>query len=45
MAAYASQGGFHAQACYYCCQAAEKVRISSLGSSLGRKPPDAPYPG
>jgi HEPN domain-containing protein len=25
MAAYASQGGFHAQACYHCCQAAEKA--------------------
>ncbi len=25
MAAYASDGGFHAQACYHCSQAAEKA--------------------
>jgi HEPN domain-containing protein len=30
MAACASQGGFHAQACYQCSQAAEKA-IESLG--------------
>jgi HEPN domain-containing protein len=30
MAAYASQGGFHAQACYPCSQAAEKVLKAML---------------
>jgi len=30
MAAYASQGGFHAQACYHCSQAAEKALKAML---------------
>lgn len=30
MAAYASEGGFHAQACYQCSQAAEKA-LKALG--------------
>ena len=37
MAAYASQGGFHAQACYHCCQAAEKA-LKALLLALGQEP-------
>jgi HEPN domain-containing protein len=37
MAAYASQGGFHAQACYHCCQAAEKA-LKALLLALDQEP-------
>ena len=37
MAAYASEGGFHAQACYQCCQAAEKA-LKALLLALGQEP-------
>ena len=37
MAAYASQGAFHAQACYHCCQAAEKA-LKALLLALGQEP-------
>ena len=37
MAAYASQGGFHAQACYHCAQAAEKA-LKALLLALGQEP-------
>jgi HEPN domain-containing protein len=38
MAAYASQGGFHAQACYQCSQAAEKA-LKALLLALDQEPP------
>jgi HEPN domain-containing protein len=41
MAAYASQGGFHAQACYHCCQAAEKA-LKALLLALGQEPERTP---
>jgi HEPN domain-containing protein len=37
MAAYASDGGFHAQACYHCSQAAEKA-LKALLLALGQEP-------
>jgi HEPN domain-containing protein len=37
MAAYASQGGFHAQACYHCSQAAEKA-LKALLLALDQEP-------
>ena len=37
MAAYASQGGFHAQACYPCSQAAEKV-LKAMLLALDQEP-------
>jgi HEPN domain-containing protein len=37
MAAYASQGGFHAQACYHCSQAAEKA-LQALLLALDQEP-------
>jgi len=37
MAAYASEGGFHAQACYHCSQAAEKA-LKALLLALGQEP-------
>ena len=37
MAAYASQGGFHAQACYHCSQAAEKA-LKAMLLALGQEP-------
>ncbi len=37
MAAYASAGGFHAQACYHCCQAAEKA-LKALLRALDQEP-------
>lgn len=33
----ASEGGFHAQACYHCCQAAEKA-LKALLLALGQEP-------
>jgi HEPN domain-containing protein len=38
MAAYASQGGFHAQACYHCSQAAEKG-LRAVLLALDQEPP------
>ena len=37
MAAYASDGGFHAQACYHCSQAAEKA-LKALLLALDQEP-------
>jgi len=37
MAAYASQGGFHAQACYHCSQAAEKA-LKAMLLALDQEP-------
>lgn len=37
MAAYASAGGFHAQACYHCSQAAEKA-LKALLLALDQEP-------
>jgi HEPN domain-containing protein len=37
MALYASQGGFHAQACYHCSQAAEKA-LKALLLALDQEP-------
>lgn len=37
MAAYANDGGFHAQACYHCSQAAEKA-LKALLLALGQEP-------
>ena len=37
MAAYASEGGFHAQACYHCSQAAEKA-LKALLLALDQEP-------
>ena len=37
MANYASDGGFHAQACYHCSQAAEKA-LKALLLALGQEP-------
>jgi HEPN domain-containing protein len=37
MAAYASDGGFHAQACYHCSQAAEKA-LKAMLLALGEEP-------
>jgi HEPN domain-containing protein len=37
MAAYASEGGFHAQACYHCAQAAEKA-LKALLLALDQEP-------
>ena len=37
MAAYARQGGFHAQACYHCSQAAEKA-LKALLLALDQEP-------
>ena len=37
MAIYASEGGFHAQACYHCCQAAEKA-LKALLLALDQEP-------
>ena len=37
MAAYASDGGFHAQACYHCSQAAEKA-LQALLLALDQEP-------
>ena len=37
MAAYASAGGFHAQACDHCCQAAEKA-LKALLLALDQEP-------
>jgi HEPN domain-containing protein len=37
MAAYASDGGFHAQACYHCSQTAEKALMALL-LALGEEP-------
>ena len=37
MAAYASEGDFHAQACYHCSQAAEKA-LKALLLALGQEP-------
>ena len=37
MAASASEGGFHAQACYHCSQAAEKALKALLKLRLRRK--------
>jgi len=36
-AAYASDGGFHAQACYHCSQAAEKA-LTALLLALDQEP-------
>jgi HEPN domain-containing protein len=38
MAAYASEGGFHAQACYHCSQAAEKA-LKAVLLALDQEPP------
>lgn len=38
MADYARGGGFHAQACYHCSQAAEKA-LKGLLIGLGQEPP------
>jgi HEPN domain-containing protein len=38
MAEYARRGGFHAQACYHCSQAAEKA-LKGLLIGLGEEPP------
>ena len=38
MAAYASEGGFHAQACYHCSQAAEKA-LKAMLLALDQEPP------
>jgi len=37
MAAYASEGGFHAQACYHCSQAAEKA-LKAVLLALDQEP-------
>jgi len=37
MAAYASEGGFYAQACYHCSQAAEKA-LKAMVLALGQEP-------
>ncbi len=37
MAAYASEGGFHAQACYHCSQAAEKA-LKAMLLALDQEP-------
>lgn len=37
MAAYANEGGFHAQACYHCSQAAEKA-LKALLLALDQEP-------
>jgi len=37
MAAYASDGGFYAQACYHCSQAAEKA-LKAVLLALGQEP-------
>jgi HEPN domain-containing protein len=37
MAVYASEGGFHAQACYHCSQAAEKA-LKALLLALDQEP-------
>ncbi len=37
MAAYASEGGFHAQACYHCSQAVEKA-LKALLLALDQEP-------
>ena len=37
MAAYASEGGFHAQACYHCSQAAEKA-LKAVLMALDQEP-------
>ena len=37
MAAYASEGGFHAQSCYHCSQAAEKA-LKALLMALDQEP-------
>ena len=37
MAAYASEGGFHAQACYQCSQAAEKA-LKAVMLALDQEP-------
>lgn len=37
MAAYASDGGFHAQACYHCSQAVEKA-LKALLLALDQEP-------
>ena len=37
MAAYASEGGFHAQACYHCSQAVEKA-LKAVLLALDREP-------
>ena len=37
MAAYASEGGFHAQACYHCSQAAEKA-LRALLLAMDQEP-------
>jgi HEPN domain-containing protein len=37
MAAYASEGGFYAQACYHCSQAAEKA-LKAVLLALGQEP-------
>jgi HEPN domain-containing protein len=40
MAAYASDGGFHAQACYHCSQAAEKALKSLQRMTTASRYPD-----
>ena len=54
MAAYASEGGFHAQACYHRLLAALALAVAravvgfadqQLWGLDGRKPPDAPHRG
>jgi HEPN domain-containing protein len=37
MAVYASDGGFHAQACYHCSQAAEKA-LKAVLLALDQEP-------